>query len=83
MGRGVPPPIPPNKPVIPPKRENSRLGINTSNIKEKDTTTIAGGATVTPTVGVSSGAAMTNSGNSEVLADELQDFQSVLCSMSK
>lgn len=77
MGRGVPPPIPPNKPVIPPKRENSRLGINTSNVKEKETP-----AGITPTV-VTSGAAMTNSGNSEVLADELQDFQSVLVSMSK
>lgn len=77
MGRGVPPPIPPNKPVIPPKRENSRLGINTSNVKEKETP-----AGITPTV-VSSGVAMTNSGNSEVLADELQDFQSVLVSMSK
>lgn len=76
MGRGVPPPIPPNKPVIPPKRENSRLGLNTSSVKEKETTSVA-----TPTV--SSGAAMTNSGNSEVLADELQDFQSVLVSMSK
>lgn len=81
MGRGVPPPIPPNKPVIPPKRENSRLGINTSNVKEKETT-VVGTGNVTPTV-VSSGAAMTNSGNSEVLADELQDFQSVLVSMSK
>lgn len=77
MGRGVPPPIPPNKPVIPPKRENSRLGLNTSSVKEKETTTVA----ATPTV--SSVAAMTNSGNSEVLADEIQDFQSVLCSMSK
>lgn len=81
MGRGVPPPIPPNKPVIPPKRENSRLGINTSNVKEKETT-VVNTANVQPIV-VSSGAAMTNSGNSEVLADELQDFQSVLVSMSK
>lgn len=40
IGRGVPPPIPPNKPVIPPKREgsSSRLVSGSSSNGSKETT---------------------------------------------
>lgn len=42
LGRGVPPPIPPNKPIIPPKREGSSSRLTANGSKEAVTPPVAG-----------------------------------------
>lgn len=78
--RGVPPPIPPNKPVVPPKRESSASRISLSNnTKDKES---LHGTTQNVVSGVGNQSGVTGGGTTEVLEDELQDFQQVLCSMT-
>lgn len=95
--RGVPPPIPPNKPVIPPKREsNSRIPfINTStstttpsslvaatiNVKDRDNANNKN-TTINRNSNASSISAPVGTANKESLDNEIKDFQQVLCSMS-
>lgn len=97
LGRGVPPPIPPNKPVVPPKREPSatRLGLVTTASKENVAMPAVAGI-VSP---LATGASVATSGHANTFgstkddggcgssdtgcsADDLKDFQQAISSIS-
>lgn len=64
LSRGVPPPIPPNKPVVPPKREPSatRLGLASTPTSKQDQNIGVGGISATPSLPISTGVAVATSG---------------------
>lgn len=83
-GRGVPPPIPPNKPVIPCKQTAVRRPESNETDKKKQSNTITskdGG--VGGGGGVSSGeTSRSNSQGIEILGQELADFQQMFVTMA-
>lgn len=86
-GRGVPPPIPPNKPVIPCKQTAVRRPDSAETDKKKQSNTISskdGG--VGGGGGVSSGETSLskefNSQGIEILGQELADFQQMFVTMA-
>ncbi|KYB29825.1 Uncharacterized protein CG10915-like Protein [Tribolium castaneum] len=76
-GRGVPPPIPPNKPVIPCKQTPARRP--DANESEKKKTSSAGNKEAAPSSGESS---RSGSQGIEILGQELADFQQMFVTMA-
>lgn len=77
LGRGVPPPIPPNKPVIPSKTTPRRAD-NTETDKKKPT--LAGGKELTNAATVGEGRSAPS--GIEMLGQELADFQQMFVTMA-
>lgn len=83
-GRGVPPPIPPNKPVIPSKQTPSRRLEGATEVDKKKTglpgnkeATVAATAAPVPTDGT-----RTAPPGIEMLGQELADFQQMFVTMA-
>lgn len=75
-GRGVPPPIPPNKPVIPCKQTPARRPETAETDKKK---TNVGNKETAPSSGESS---RSGSQGIEILGQELADFQQMFVTMA-
>ncbi|XP_018320632.1 uncharacterized protein CG10915 [Agrilus planipennis] len=79
VGRGVPPPIPPNKPVIPTKQATIRRPESAETDKKKLNVQ---GKETSGKPSTSSDGSRTNSSGIEILGQELADFQQMFVTMA-
>lgn len=80
-GRGVPPPIPPNKPVIPSKQTPSRR-MEGATEADKKKTSLPGSKEVSVPVAVPADGTRTAPPGIEMLGQELADFQQMFVTMA-
>lgn len=79
LGRGVPPPIPPNKPVIPSKQSTARRPESADSEKKKNI--IGNKESTNPSTSSEPGRGASSTGI-EMLGQELADFQQMFVTMA-